>query len=252
MIHRFKTIGSTNEELARMAEEGAPEYTAVLAECQTLGRGRAGRDWWSPKGNLYLSVLLRPGVHASRLPRTSILASLALFRAIGDRSGTISLKWPNDLLLDGRKVAGILPASRTEGDKVAWIVTGIGVNLEKPDVPTPEGLENSIAYLKEVVDLLPEELALRTITELEAIADSFDGPAWESAREEWSHHAVFGPSYTLKDGKKVVEGVPLHLAEDGGLVMETEKGKITVYAGELELTGRRAQGAGRSEAQDEE
>ena len=234
MIHRFETLGSTNEQLARMAEDGAPEYTAVLAECQTLGRGRAGRDWWSPKGNLYLSVLLRPAVHASRLPRTSILASLALFRAIGDRSGTISLKWPNDLLLGGRKVAGILPAARTEGDKVSWIVTGIGVNLKEPDVPAPEGLESRIAFLDTVIRISAEELALRVIAELEELDGSLEGPAWEKVREEWSCHAVFGPSYTLTDGKKVVEGVPMSLAEDGGLVMETEKGKVTVYAGELE------------------
>jgi BirA family biotin operon repressor/biotin-[acetyl-CoA-carboxylase] ligase len=133
MIHRFETIGSTNEELARMAEDGAPEYTAVLAGSQTMGKGRAGRDWWSPKGNLYLSVLLRPGVQSSRLPRTSILASLALFRAIGDKTGSISLKWPNDLLLGGRKVAGILPTARTEGSRIAWVVIGFGANMKEPD-----------------------------------------------------------------------------------------------------------------------
>jgi BirA family biotin operon repressor/biotin-[acetyl-CoA-carboxylase] ligase len=239
MIHRFDTLGSTNEELARMAEKGAPEYTAVLAGSQTLGRGRAGRDWWSPKGNLYLSVLLRPGIQASRLPRTSILASLALFRAIGDKTGLLSLKWPNDLLLGGRKVAGILPAARTEGDKVAWIVTGVGVNLKEPDVRAPDGLDSRIAFLDTVIRISPEDLALRVISELEELDGSFEGPAWEKAREEWSHHAIFGPSYTLRDGSKVIEGVPLHLAEDGGLVMETEKGKVTVYAGELEKAGER-------------
>jgi BirA family biotin operon repressor/biotin-[acetyl-CoA-carboxylase] ligase len=205
-----------------------------------MGKGRAGRDWWSPKGNLYLSVLLRPDIDAARLPRASILAGLAIFRAIGIEGGEISLKWPNDLLLNGRKVAGILPTARTEGSRIAWVVIGFGANMKEPDESVPGDLEGRIAFLDEVVeigtDITREDLAQGIIDRLLELKSSFEGPAWEKAREEWSRQAVFGPSYMLRDGKKMIEGVPLRLAEDGGLVMETEKGKMTVYAGELEKT----------------
>ncbi|MDF1534958.1 MAG: biotin--[acetyl-CoA-carboxylase] ligase [bacterium] len=234
MIHRFESLGSTNDQLVRMAEEGAPEYTAVLAERQTRGKGRADRGWWSPPGNLYLSVLLRPGINARRLPRVSILASLALFRAIDDRTGTVSLKWPNDLLLDGRKLAGILPAGRIEGDKVAWVVTGFGVNVVKPEQGVPGELEDRVAFLDEIVETSLDDLVHRIIGEFKGLAGSFEGPAWQRAREEWSRSAVFGPHYTLRDGKRRIVGTPVGLAHDGGLVMETEQGTVTVYAGELE------------------
>lgn len=234
MIHRYGSLGSTNDELVRLAEEGAPEYTAVLAERQTHGKGRAGRGWWSPEGNLHLSILLRPLIRAAWLPRVSILASLALFRAVDDGTGRFMLKWPNDLLLDGRKVAGILTAARTEGDKVAWVVTGFGVNMVKPEQGVPGELEGRIAFLGEAARISPEELARRITDRLRELSGSFEGPMWEKAREEWAQKAIWGAPYTLRDGEKQLSGTPVGLADDGGLVMETDQGMVTVHTGELE------------------
>ena len=240
MLHRFDTLGSTNEELARMAEEGVPEFTAVLAARQTQGKGRCGRNWWSPGGNLYLSVLLRPDIETAMLPRTSILAGLALFKAIGNEDGKITLKWPNDLLLDGRKVAGILPSARTEGKRIGWVVIGFGVNIKKPDERVPAELDGRIAFLDEAVrigtDITREDLALGIIEQLQQLSGSFEGPSWEQVREEWSRHALFGSAYTLRDGDKGIDGTPVALAPDGGLIMETDGGLITVHTGELEKT----------------
>ncbi len=234
MLHRFESLGSTNDHLSRMAEEGAPEYTAVLAQRQTHGKGRSGRGWWSPEGNLHLSILLRPMIRAARLPRVSILASLALSRAVDDGSGRFKLKWPNDLLLDGRKMAGILPAARTEGDKVAWVVTGFGVNMVKPEQGVPVELEGRIAFLSEAARISPDELAHRITDELRMLSGSFEGPMWEKAREEWARKAIWRAPYTLRDGEKQLSGTPVGLADDGGLIMETEQGRITVHTGELE------------------
>jgi BirA family biotin operon repressor/biotin-[acetyl-CoA-carboxylase] ligase len=252
MIYRYQTLPSTNDHLTTMAADGAPEFTAVMADEQTRGKGRAGRRWWSPGGNLYLSVLLRPRIAAAMLPRVSILASVALFRAIGDKTGKVALKWPNDLLLGNRKVAGILPTARTEGGRVHWVVIGFGANLAEPETAAPGELEGCIAYLNEVVEISSEELARRVVAELREVAIAFDGAGWEKVREEWSRQALFGPSYILKDGEDEVEGVPLGLAEDGGLIMETAEGLVTVHTGELERAGLRAQGAGRFETQNEE
>jgi BirA family biotin operon repressor/biotin-[acetyl-CoA-carboxylase] ligase len=239
MIHRFDTVGSTNDKLVAMAEEGALEYTAVLAERQTHGKGRAGRGWWSPEGNLHLSILLRPLIRAAWLPRVSILTSLALSRAVDDGSGRFKIKWPNDLLLDGRKVAGILTAARTEGDKVAWVVTGFGVNMVKPEQGVPGELAGKIAFLGETVKISRDELVHRITDRLRELSGSFEGPMWEKVREEWAQKAIWGVPYTLRDGEKQVSGTPVGLADDGGLVMETEQGRITVHTGELEQTDQR-------------
>jgi BirA family biotin operon repressor/biotin-[acetyl-CoA-carboxylase] ligase len=234
MIQRFESLGSTNVELVRLAEEGAAEYTAVLAETQTRGKGRAGRSWWSPEGNLHLSILLRPLIQAAWLPRVSILASLALSRAVDDGTGRFKLKWPNDLLLDGRKVAGILMAARTEGDKVAWVVTGFGVNMVKPEQGVPGELEGRIAFLGEAVKISRDELVRGITDRLRELSGSFEGPMWEKARKEWEQKAIWGAPYTLRDGEKQLFGMPVGLADDGGLVMETEQGRVTVHTGELE------------------
>jgi BirA family biotin operon repressor/biotin-[acetyl-CoA-carboxylase] ligase len=124
----FQEIGSTMDEAAREAEAGAEEGTVVLAESQTAGRGRMGRDWVSRGGNLYLSVVFRPSLRA--LPLLGILAGVAVTRAIRKTTGLDpGIKWPNDVLVDGKKVAGILAESVVTGNVVSHAVVGIGINV---------------------------------------------------------------------------------------------------------------------------
>ena len=121
-IHRFEKLASTNDTAANMAEDGAPEGTVVAAGEQTAGRGRHGRRWSSPEGEgLYLSVILRPEIPFDRLWQTAFLASLAAAEAVRQVSGlTPEIKWPNDVLLNGRKVCGILTETRRRGGRSSW------------------------------------------------------------------------------------------------------------------------------------
>ena len=124
----FQEIGSTMDEAGREAEAGADEGTVVVAESQTAGRGRLGRNWVSREGNLYLSVVFRPTMQA--LPLLSILAGVAVTRAIRKTTGLDPrIKWPNDVLIDGKKVAGILAESVVTGNTVSHAVVGIGINV---------------------------------------------------------------------------------------------------------------------------
>ena len=124
----FDIIGSTNDEAKRLAGEGAAEGTVVWARRQTLGRGRQERTWMSPLGNLYCSIILRPSAPADRVATLGFAASLAVAEAIEPAAPATRamLKWPNDVLLDGRKVAGILLEA---DEKAGWLVVGCGINL---------------------------------------------------------------------------------------------------------------------------
>ena len=124
----FQEITSTMDEAARQAQSGAEEGTVVIAEVQTAGRGRQGRNWVSSEANLYLSVLFRPTLEA--LPMISMLAGVATVRAIRTCTGTEpKVKWPNDVTLDGKKLSGILVESVVQGDQVTYAVLGIGINI---------------------------------------------------------------------------------------------------------------------------
>ena len=131
-VYAYDEVGSTNDLARRLAEEGEPEGAVVLARAQTAGRGRHGRIWSSPAGNLYVSVLLRPGRGLGETSALSLVSGLALADALaelGADGSRLKLKWPNDVLIDGAKVAGLLLESGGAGSTAAWVVVGSGVNL---------------------------------------------------------------------------------------------------------------------------
>lgn len=132
-IERLDSVGSTNDEARRRAEAGAADGAVVVAREQTGGRGRRGRAWASPPGNLYASFVLRPGVPPSRAAEIGFVAALAVadtVAALAPAGVTVRCKWPNDVLADGRKISGILPeASLAPGGGLDFVVLGIGLNV---------------------------------------------------------------------------------------------------------------------------
>lgn len=125
-------VGSTSDEARALAEAGAAEGRLVVADRQHRGRGRAGRDWISPQGNLHASFVLRPGCAPATAAQISFVAALALAETattLCPAGVEIRLKWPNDVLANGRKIAGILLESAMAGDRVAWVVVGVGLNV---------------------------------------------------------------------------------------------------------------------------
>ena len=236
--HHFDALDSTNDHLIKMAESGAPEWTVVIADRQTLGRGRRSRDWWSPDGNLHMSILLRPTVSPQELLRLPLTASLAVLSALGSAGSSLTVKWPNDVLLDGRKMAGILTESRSEGNRVHWAVVGIGVNMVSTKDDIPARLRERMAFVHELDLILePNELAVRIARSMKKWSGSMKGKDWERAMEEWSRRADWNTPYTYRNGIRHIVGVTVRLDDSGGLVMETEDGEMVVYSGEIEELG---------------
>jgi BirA family transcriptional regulator, biotin operon repressor / biotin---[acetyl-CoA-carboxylase] ligase len=129
---------STNDDAKLAARAGAAEGSAFVADAQSGGRGRLGRSWFSPPGeNLYASFVLRPSFDPKRIPLVTLTAGLAAVDAIAPRVAKrrVGLKWPNDVYVDGRKVAGILSEAQVEGGRAAWVVVGIGVNVRTRSFP---------------------------------------------------------------------------------------------------------------------
>ncbi|MDF1526052.1 MAG: biotin--[acetyl-CoA-carboxylase] ligase [bacterium] len=232
--HHFEVLDSTNDHLVKMAEEGAPEWTIVIADRQASGRGRRRRDWWSPEGNLHMSILLRPEVSPRQLLRLPLIASLSFLSAMGGSGASLTVKWPNDILLNGRKMAGILTESRSEGDKVLWVIVGFGVNMIRKGAEIPVGLRDRIAFVGDLEeDPEPGELAVRIARGMKAWVGGMKGEGWKNAMEEWTRHAIFNIPYIFRDGLREMEGISVRLDKSGGLVMKTADGEVTVYSGEI-------------------
>jgi len=131
--HYAPVLDSTNSSVRVLGQQGSPEGSMVLAEAQTAGRGQAGKTWISPPGrNLYVSVLLRPPIAPAQAPLISLLTAVAVVDTLRQEGASCGIKWPNDVLIDGRKVAGILTELETYRDTVRFVVVGIGLNVNMP------------------------------------------------------------------------------------------------------------------------
>ncbi len=226
-------LPSTADLVAQAAAAGEAEGLAVLALRQSAGRGRAGRNWASPPGNLYLSVLLRPETPAREAGQWSLLAGVALAEAAGALladPARLTLKWPNDLLLDGAKCAGILAETNlAEGGTLEWLSLGIGVNLAHapvlPDRPTAH-LDAAEA---------PETFAQRLLARLSHWRSVLLDIGFAPVRDAWQALALpSGSPLRVRQGDAFVEGLYAGLAEDGSLLLHTENTTRRIIAGEVE------------------
>ncbi len=189
---RFERIDSTNEEATRLAAAGAPAGTLVLADVQTAGRGRRGRTWVSPPGNLYCSLVLRPACAVAEAAQLGFAASLAVletcrhFLAAG---AALACKWPNDVLAGGRKLAGLLLESRGSGaGALDWLVLGVGINLASypPDTEFPATSVDEAG----APGVTPDAMLPILVTRLLAWYEAWQGPGGFAAlRTDWLAHA---------------------------------------------------------------
>ena len=231
--------GSTNDEAAAWAREGAPEGAVVMADEQTSGRGRLGRSWHSPAGeNLYLSLILRPKIDPQRAPPLTLVAAVALAEAVEECGGDVELKWPNDLLLGGLKVAGILTEMATSGRGIEHVVIGIGLNFYEREFPAElAGKATSLALATGLLrrPMYRTTFAAGLLGRLEPWYLRFleGGPA--EVVTAWSRRArLFGTRVEVQTGREPVRGVAERLDDDGALLVRTDAGQLArVVAGEL-------------------
>jgi BirA family transcriptional regulator, biotin operon repressor / biotin---[acetyl-CoA-carboxylase] ligase len=222
-------IGSTNDEARRLASEGAPHGTVVHADEQTAGRGRRAHTWFSPPGNLYLSIILRTGQPVARAAELSFLAALAVadtVEALLPRQTSIVLKWPNDVLVNGAKIAGIL--LEQAGDAT---IMGIGLNvLEAPSHTaykvTTVAASGGIASVDGARDIL--------LGRLRAHLAAWQNNGFAPIRDQWLGRSYpIGAAIRATTGGQPVAGRFAGLDLDGALLLETPQGSQRIVAGEI-------------------
>lgn len=149
LYHFFPSLDSTNSRAALLAQQGAVEGTVVVADHQTRGRGRLGRCWSSPEGvNLYFSVVLRPDIKPDEAAQLTLVASLAMAQAVVDAGAAdVEIKWPNDVLLGGRKLAGVLSEMRTGPNGIHYVIVGVGINIHGHEDLFPVELRDRVVAL---------------------------------------------------------------------------------------------------------
>ncbi|MBF0595662.1 MAG: biotin--[acetyl-CoA-carboxylase] ligase, partial [Candidatus Omnitrophica bacterium] len=236
-VRHFNEISSTMDEAFRLGMEGAPEGTVVTAEVQTKGRGRLGRAWVSPKGRgLYFSLILRPALSSSEASRITLLSAVALSEAVEAFTGLKPLiKWPNDLLLNGKKLAGILTELRAEVDRVDFAVVGVGLNVNTTakELP-PEGVS-----LKEVSGQVCDRVGLMRefLRSFEKRYLTLKKNGFAPALEEWRRRsATIGCRVRFEERGYKYEGLATGLADDGGLLVQLDSGMtIKRMAGDVIL-----------------
>ena len=236
LLYWPEETGSTNAALRVLADAGAPAGTAVLAERQLAGRGRMGRSFASPSGGLYLSYLLRPSGSAAEPGTITARAAVAVRRAILRTCGLApEIKWVNDLLLEGRKLCGILAEAVLRGGRAESVVLGIGINAETRREDFPPELRDTAASLREFLPAPPDRLALAAAL-LKALDEmARDDPARRGAYfEEYRGACVtLGKQVCLSDG---TEGFAEGLGEDFSLLLRREDGSLRVLrSGEASL-----------------
>lgn len=233
-IQHHAALGSTNDVAEALAVEGCRHGTVVWADQQTAGHGRHGRPWHSPPGNLLFSVVLRPAVPASRAAELGFLSAVVVADYVaglmpGD--GGVELKWPNDVLLKGAKVAGLLPAAQCTGETLAWAVLGIGLNIAHFPSGTPYPATSLNAH---GVAITPEQ-------GLHAILDRFtywlsrwEHEGFDIVRTAWLARARgLGREVTVGHGTGQLRGVFLGLEADGAMRLDIDGAERRITAGDV-------------------
>ncbi len=238
-LRYFDTLGSTNDEALAWATQGAPDLSLVIADEQTAGRGRFGRKWFTPAGAaLAFSLIFRPSEDSTKhLSRTVGLAALAVVHALDQYSAGARIKWPNDILLLGRKIAGILVESVWTGDEVDCQVIGVGLNLRKDSVPEATALHFPATSLEQIGIASParEQILHDILKEIIALRANIGTSEFIT---EWENHLAYrGEVVHIEhlDGS-AQNGLLVGLEPDGSLRLRDDHGNpVTVQFGDVSL-----------------
>ena len=235
-IRVFQETTSTNDVIEKLARDGVTEGVVVLAESQTKGRGRLGRNWVSPpKQGLWFSVLLRPVLRPQEATQLTVASAIALRRAIELQTGLIPrIKWPNDILLNGRKVAGILTELNAELDRIKYVILGIGVDVNQTQADFPPELRGAATSLRAELGRPVDraELAVAIFRELDQDYARIAAGQFAALADEWEKHCgTIGQDVRIQVGGRQIRGRAESLNDDGALMLRTEHGRLERITG---------------------
>jgi BirA family biotin operon repressor/biotin-[acetyl-CoA-carboxylase] ligase len=239
-IYHYDNVPSTNEVAKEIAKKGSEEKIVVLSETQTSGKGRLGRSWISPKGGLWLSIVMRPRISLKEALKLTFITSSAVAKTIQQMFGLkTEVKWPNDVLVKGRKICGILTETSTRESTVEFVVIGVGINANIDLKFFPSSLRGSVTSLKHELGYAVRRKALTNnlLQNFEHRYKRLQQGRWIALLQEWKGMAAFlGEQVKVTSFDGVIVGEAWDVDEDGGLIIRLEDGVLKkVVAGDVTL-----------------
>ncbi len=236
-IQHFESLDSSNKEALRLAANGAKEGLTIVAKQQTDGKGRLGRVWQTIDHALAMSVLLRPKIDTHKVAQLSLVAAVAAHHAIAMFAPQTRIKWPNDVLIEGKKVCGILTEMQ-QGEHGLAVVVGLGINISEPkqgwdnNMRTPPTSLNQ--HCQQNID--NNEVLQAILESLDIWYHSFIHQGFAPILEAWNKaHIAHGETVSVYDGRSYIQGIALGLAEDGTLRLLVNGKEQRIIAGDVSL-----------------
>ncbi len=238
-IHYEESVHSTQGIALQLSMDGAPEGTIVIAEEQTSGRGRLNREWHSAKyTGIWMSIILRPNLLPQQAPQLTLIAAVAVVQAIEELTPLIpQIKWPNDILINGKKITGILTELQAESDRINSVIIGIGNNVNQESFPPElESIASSL-LIEGGAKVNRAGLIQRLLTKLETLYDLYLKEGFYPIKLLWESYAInIGKRITARMLKETIEGKAIGITDDGVLLLEDDKGIIhSIYSADIEL-----------------
>lgn len=233
-IEYVNSTDSTNNECKRL--EDKTDGTLVIADAQTAGKGRLGRVWESPHGSgIWMSILLKPDVSLESVSQITLVTGMAVCRAVGIDA---MIKWPNDVVIDGKKICGILTEMSAEIERINYVICGIGINVNTPSFPEELQDKATSLFVETAKKHEREKIAADVLNEFEKLYNVFTEKGFSFLADEYRKMCV-----TLNKDVRVIyrnnelTGKAVDIDDSGNLIVETENGQITVHSGEVSVRG---------------
>lgn len=233
-IEYVNSTDSTNNECKRL--EDKTDGTLVIADAQTAGKGRLGRVWESPHGSgIWMSILLKPDVSLESVSQITLVAGMAVCRAVGIDA---MIKWPNDVVIDGKKICGILTEMSAEIERINYVICGIGINVNTPSFPEELQDKATSLFVETAKKHEREKIAADVLNEFEKLYNVFTEKGFSFLADDYRKMCV-----TLNKDVRVIyrnnelTGKAVDIDDSGNLIVETENGQITVHSGEVSVRG---------------
>ena len=237
-VYVFESIDSTNACARTLAEAGADDGTIVVSDFQTEGKGRLGRQWLANPGtSLLFSTILRPTVSSASAGLLSFFAAVSVARALEKEvKMPVECKWPNDLLLNERKVSGILLENSVDRQELSYSVAGIGINVTQKSFDA--SLQQKATSIARETGKAPDRISLlrSILREMDVLYGDIQANQFETILKEWNARCtMFGKNVTILLQDQPVQGSAVGLSREGGLILDTPQGEKTVFAGDVTI-----------------
>jgi len=227
--HEVESTNNTAKKKAQSAQEVIPEGTLVIAEKQLGGKGRIGRRWFSPQGGIWLSIILYPHLSPAYIPRITLVTAVALARAIRRLTKIQPLiKWPNDILIQEKKICGILTEMSAELDTINWLVIGVGINVNILHDEFPDEIKDISISLQEILNekISRIELVKIFLKQFEVYYQLLCKNKSELILEEWKKYSyTLGRHIKVKSGDRIISGKAVDISRNGALIIKKDNGE---------------------------